>query len=135
MMHRLQLKAVEWNVSLEDTRETPGSVLGFGGRDGLGVVLKITKVAGDESHSGEVLKAYGGDGAVRVYESETGAVLLERLEPGEDLVDLVTLRGLGHRRRLHTLSHRPAPSRRAQLGRNAVNMFQRGTGFAIGTLN
>ena len=89
MIHRLQLKAVEWNVSLEDTRETPGSVLGFGVRDGLGVVLKITKVAGDESHSGEVLKAYGGDGAVRVYESETGAVLLERLEPGEDLVDLV----------------------------------------------
>ena len=115
-MRRLQLKAVEWNVSLEETQETPGSVLGFGVRDGLGVVLKITKVAGDESHSGEVLKAYGGDGTVRVYESETGAVLLERLEPGEDLVDLVTLRGLGHRRRLHALSHRLAPSPRAQLG-------------------
>ena len=38
-MRRLQLKAVEWNVSLEETQETPGSVLGFGVRDGLGVVL------------------------------------------------------------------------------------------------
>ncbi len=54
-----------------------------------GVVIKITKQIGDESHSGEVLKAYGGDGAVRVYESETGAVLLERLEPGEQLVNVV----------------------------------------------
>jgi streptomycin 6-kinase len=91
MMPQLQLKAVEWNVSLEEIHETPSSLLGFGVRDGVRVVLKITKVAGDESHSGEVLKAYGGgdDGAVRVYESETGAVLLERLEPGEELVELV----------------------------------------------
>jgi streptomycin 6-kinase len=35
-----------------------------------------------------VLKAFGGDGAVRVLKSETGAVLLERLEPGEQLVNL-----------------------------------------------
>ena len=89
MMRQLQLKAVKWNVSLEETQETPTSLLGFGVRDGVRVVLKITKLAGDESHSGEVLKAYGGDGAVRVYTSETGAVLLERLEPGEQLVNVV----------------------------------------------
>ena len=88
-MRQLELKAVEWNVSLEETLETPSSLLGFGVRDGVRVVLKITKLAGDESHSGEVLKAYGAEGAVRVYESETGAVLLERLEPGEQLVDVV----------------------------------------------
>ena len=52
-------------------------------------MLKISKQAGDESHSGKVLEAFSGDGAVRVYESETGAVLLERLEPGEELVNVV----------------------------------------------
>jgi streptomycin 6-kinase len=36
-----------------------------------------------------VLRVYDGDGAVRVFESETGAVLLERLEPGEQLVTVV----------------------------------------------
>jgi streptomycin 6-kinase len=89
MMRQLQLKAIEWNVSLEEIRETPTSVLGFGVRDGVRVVVKLTKLAGDESHSGEVLKAYGGDGAVRVYESQTGAILIERLEPGEELVNVV----------------------------------------------
>ena len=65
------------------------SLLGFGERAGVRVVLKILKRSGDESHSGKVLRALAGDGAVRVYESETDAVLLERLEPGHDLVDLV----------------------------------------------
>ena len=87
-MRQLQAKAAAWKVTLEETRETPTSLLGFGVRAGKAVVLKITKHAGDESHSGEVLKAFAGDGAVRVYESETGAVLLERLEPGEELVNL-----------------------------------------------
>lgn len=87
-LERVQAKAAEWNVQIDELRETPSSLLGFGVCEGVRVVLKITKQAGDESHSGEVLKAYG-DGAVRVYESETGAVLLERLEPGEQLVDVV----------------------------------------------
>ena len=88
-MRQLQAKAVEWNVTLEETRETFTSLLGFGVRDGVRVVLKLTKQLGDESQSGEVLKAYAGEGAVRVYESEIGAVLLERLEPGEQLVNVV----------------------------------------------
>jgi streptomycin 6-kinase len=88
-MRQLQDKAAVWNVTIEETRETPSSLLGFGVRGGRRVVLKITKNAGDESHSGGVLKAFAGDCAVRVYESETGAVLLERLEPGEELVNLV----------------------------------------------
>src|SRR5262244_3186208 len=85
----LTIKAAEWNVLLEETRETASSLLGFGVRDGQRVVLKLTKGGGDESHSGAVLRAFNGDGAVRVIESETGAVLLERLEPGEELVSLV----------------------------------------------
>jgi len=88
-MRQLDLKATEWHVTLDEVRETPTSLLGFGLRDGARVVLKISKQIGDETHSGEVLKAYGHDGAVRVYESEPGAVLLERLEPGEQLVNVV----------------------------------------------
>jgi len=88
-MRELKAKAAEWNVSLNEVRETATSLLGFGTRDGVGVVLKITKQLGDESHSGEVLKVYDGDGAARVFEYETGAVLLERLEPGEQLVNIV----------------------------------------------
>ena len=87
-LDQLQAKAAEWKITLEETRETPSSLLGFGVRSGHRVVLKITKVA-DELHSGKVLRAFAGDGAVRVYESETGAVLLEQLEPGEQLVNLV----------------------------------------------
>lgn len=88
-LDRLHAKAAEWNVTIEKTLETPSSLVGFGVRAGVDVVLKITKTSGDESHSGKVLRAFAGDGAVRVYESETDAVLLERLEPGEPLVNLV----------------------------------------------
>lgn len=88
-LDQLQDKAAQWRVTIEKIRETQSSLLGFGVRAGARVVLKITKNSGDESHSGKVLRAFGGDVAVRVYESETDAVLLERLEPGTDLVNLV----------------------------------------------
>jgi streptomycin 6-kinase len=88
-MRQLQARAIEWNVRLDEIRQTPTSLLGFGTRDDVRVVLKMSKQLGDESRSGEVLQAYAGDGAVRVYESEIGAVLLERLEPGEQLVNVV----------------------------------------------
>lgn len=88
-LDRLHAKAAEWTVTIEETRETPSSLVAFGVRAGVRVVLKIVKTSGDESHSGKVLRAFAGDGAVRVYESETDAVLLERLEPGDNLVNLV----------------------------------------------
>ena len=88
LLERAQTKAAEWNVSLDEIRETPTSLLGFGVRDGESVVLKVTKVS-DEAHAGQVLRAYGGVGAVRVYKAETGAMLLERLQPGGQLVDVV----------------------------------------------
>ena len=88
-MRQLQAKAIEWNVRLDEIRETPTSLLGFGTRDDVRVVLKMSRQLGDESRSGEVLQAYAGEGAVRVYEFEIGAVLLERLEPGEQLVNVV----------------------------------------------
>jgi streptomycin 6-kinase len=88
MVDRLQTKAAEWNVVLEEIRETATSLLGFGVRDGRSVVLKLTKLS-DEAHAGKVLRAFAGSAAVHVYEAETGVVLLERLEPGEQLVSLV----------------------------------------------
>ena len=89
MIRLLQAKAEQWKVQIEETRETPSSLIAFGVRDGQRVVLKLTKAVGDEMRSGEVLRAFGAEGAVRVYEAELGAVLLERLEPGEELVNLV----------------------------------------------
>lgn len=82
MLGPLQDKAAEWNVVLDETRETATSLLGFGVREGRRVVLKLTKVS-DEARGGKVLQAFGTSGAAEVYEAETGAVLLERLEPGE----------------------------------------------------
>lgn len=85
----LQTKAAQWNVEIEEKRQTASSLIAFGMRDGERVVLKVTKGVGDEARSGQVLRAFGAEGAVRVYEAEVGAVLLERLEPGDELVNLV----------------------------------------------
>src|SRR5688572_9566570 len=90
MKTQLLAKAAEWNTTLEETLETKTSLLGFGVRDGERVVLKLITRAHDELHSGKVLRAFEGLGAVRVLEAEPGAVLMERLEPGEQLVDLAT---------------------------------------------
>ena len=87
--HTLRARAEGWGVSIDEMMETPTSVLGFGLRGNDRVVLKITKAESDESHAGEVLRSFKGDGAVRVHESDTGAVLMERLEPGHQLVELV----------------------------------------------
>ena len=90
MVHPLQVKAAEWSVAIEEIRKTATSLIGFGGeRDGTRVVLKLVTNADDELNSGKVLEAFGGDGVVRVLEFDVGAVLLERLEPGEQLVNVV----------------------------------------------
>lgn len=80
---------------IDHTFETESSVIAFGTRDvdGSGscnqdVVLKVVKQPGDEWHSSEVLVAFNGSGFVRVYEHAPGAVLLERLRPGNSLADL-----------------------------------------------
>ena len=88
-MHDLHAKAAAWNVTIDETRETTTSLLGFGVRAGQPVVLKISKQDGDEASSGAVLNAFDGNGAARVYEYEKGAALLERVEPGEQLTEVV----------------------------------------------
>jgi streptomycin 6-kinase len=99
LLNRIQNYARDWGVAVGDPQETPSSMIAFGTRDVEGaesrkrdVVLKVVKRPGDEWHSGEILKAFDGHGVVRVYEHAPGTVLLERLRPGNSLVDL-TLKG------------------------------------------
>jgi streptomycin 6-kinase len=86
---QLVARAQLWAVTIGQTFETNSALLAFGTRHNSPVVLKISKQRGDEWHSGQMLGAFSGDGMVRVYESEPGAVLIERLVPGNDLVTLV----------------------------------------------
>ena len=87
-LDRIQKHAREWGVAVADTFQTESSVIAFGTRDNLDVVLKIIKQPGDEWYSGRILEAFNGNGFARVYEHAPGAVLLERLRPGTPLVDL-----------------------------------------------
>ena len=86
---RFQRLAERWGVTCEKPCETPTAILAYGIRESERVVLKVIKQVGDEWHSGEILNAFQGQGMVRVYEWEPGAVLLERLEPATLLLDLV----------------------------------------------
>jgi len=92
---RLSAHARAWRVAVDEVRETTGSLIAYGHRGALPVVLKVVKCRGDEWHSGEVASAFCGIGAARVYECAVGAVLLERLTPGRSLVEMV-LRGQDH---------------------------------------
>ena len=75
-------------MSIDETLETQNAWLAHGRRGALSVVLKVLKRPGDEWHSGEILAAFDGRGAVRVYEYVPGALLMERLSPGTSLVNL-----------------------------------------------
>ena len=87
-VERLQQKAHDWNVAITRTLETQSSVLALGTRNGTPVLLKIVREQGDEWQSGAVLKAFGGDGAVRVFEESEGAMLVERAVPGTALIEM-----------------------------------------------
>ena len=76
-----------WAVELERTLETETSLIAFGTRAGIPVVLKLAKEHGDEWRSGEVLDAFAGCGVARVLQFAEGAVLMERLDPGTSLAE------------------------------------------------
>ena len=80
--------ATKWGVALDKSFETGTSLIAFGRQNDRVVVLKIIKQPGDEWHCGAILEAFHGNGFVRAYEHAPGAVLMERLTPGESLVDL-----------------------------------------------
>jgi streptomycin 6-kinase len=80
--------ARSWGVEIDSATETDSSLIAFGRRDAEAVVLKVVKRPGDEWLSGDVVHAFGGRGMARVLESRGGALLLERLVPATELVEL-----------------------------------------------
>src|SRR5438477_3160804 len=88
LIDRFNAHAREWGVTIDDARRSESSFIGFGHRDGLRVVLKVARTKGEEWRSGQFLAAFNGNGMIRPLEHATGAVLLERLVPGDDLTTL-----------------------------------------------
>lgn len=82
---RLTDYARRWRVDVEEEFETESSALAYGRSDDRPVVLKVIRRGGDEWRAGEVLEAFGGRGCARVYEHEPGAMLIERITPGDQL--------------------------------------------------
>lgn len=89
VLDRLQNYAREWRLVIKASFETETSVISFVSRDGQSLVLKVIKQEGDEWRAGEVLSAFDGKGVVRVFEHTGGAMLLERLQPGTSLSNVV----------------------------------------------
>ncbi|HEX5438249.1 MAG TPA: aminoglycoside phosphotransferase family protein [Gemmatimonadaceae bacterium] len=85
---RLRRYARQWRVALDEPFETASSLIAYGRRGAQPVVLKVVKRPGDEWESGRVAGEFGRSGIVRVYECDGGAMLLERIRPGNALVDL-----------------------------------------------
>lgn len=75
-------------MRVSERLETASSLIAFGERDVHPVVLKIVKQPGDEWNSGQVLEAFAAKGFVRVYEHAPGAILMERLRPGDSLASI-----------------------------------------------
>ena len=92
LLNRIQKYAREWSLVVSDTFETESSVIAFGSHHHQSVVLKVIKRPGDEWRSGEILEAFDGNGVARVVNRAPGAVLMERVRPGNSLVDM-TLNG------------------------------------------
>lgn len=88
LLNRVQHYARAWRLEIEDAFERETSAIAFVSRGGQALVLKVVKREGDEWYSGEVLDAFAGRGVVRVYEFDGGAMLIERLRPGNSLVEL-----------------------------------------------
>ena len=87
-LNRIERYADEWSVSVEEPFETESSVIAFGVRHDKPVVLKVIKRTGDEWYSGQILEAFDGNGVAEVYEHAPGALLLERLRPGNSLAEM-----------------------------------------------
>lgn len=85
---RLRDHADRWRVAIESVHETVNSLIAYGQRAEMPVVLKVVKHPGDEWFSGDVVQAFAGHGMARVYEYAGGALLLERLSPGRSLVEI-----------------------------------------------
>jgi streptomycin 6-kinase len=93
LLDRMLGHARQWGLAIDNSFETESSVIAFGSRghgtrESQPVVLKVIKREGDEWRSGEILQAFDGNGVARIYEHAPGAVLLERLRPGNSLAEM-----------------------------------------------
>ena len=84
---RFEERVLEWRVNVEEIVRTPRAILAIGRRGDAEVVLKVLRSPDNEWTSGEMLRAFGGCGTVRLLEDAGGAVLMERLVPGTALAD------------------------------------------------
>lgn len=88
LWNRVADRVSVWQVAIDRTIETESSIIAFGRRGDHPVVLKVVKVEGEEWRSGGVVDAFEGRGVVGVIEYVDGAMLLERLHPGNELARL-----------------------------------------------
>jgi streptomycin 6-kinase len=87
-----------WGLEFEGAPPAPGGrepypgtgEVAFVRRAGRPLVLKLLPYGSDEWLSGAVLAHWGGQGAVRLIEQASGAVLIERAIPGDDLIAMAT---------------------------------------------
>lgn len=87
---RMKDLAIHWHVAVERMMETDTAVVAFGRRDDQPVVIKVARQQEDESRSVGVLRAFGGKGVVRILDGREGALLLERVTPGDSLIAMAT---------------------------------------------
>jgi streptomycin 6-kinase len=85
---RVQQLTRDWRLLIQGSFETETSVVSFVTRDDQSLVLKVVKQENDEWRAGEVLNAFAANGVPQVFEHTGGAMLLERLQPGNPLADL-----------------------------------------------
>ena len=88
LQRRVEERIGAWRISVERVTETESSIIVFGVRDNEPVVLKVIRNQGDEWRAGEILDAFEANGVVRAYDYADGAVLLERVTPGNSLASL-----------------------------------------------
>lgn len=86
---RMNEYARRWHVTLQRVVHTPTSLLGFGTRRAVPVVVKAARSTSDERWPGAVAAAFDGEGMVRVHAHAAGIALLEHVSPGTPLAEVV----------------------------------------------
>jgi len=84
--------ARRWELRLDSRSYGGGThslVLAATRADGSPALLKVPVLDDENRHEADALRAYAGDGAALLYaaDPESGALLMERLEPGTPLMD------------------------------------------------
>ena len=85
----MQALSHRWSVQVCRVVETPSSLVAYALRGDQRVVLKAVCGQHEEWEAGAVVAAFNGHGVVRALEHLPGAVLLEQIQPGTRLTELV----------------------------------------------